>query len=218
MTSKKFKPSGIGKASAATHIISTAEQCDVEAKEKEQDASKLEEQLDELAAALLVLKSTLQQIEEGNSRFLQANKNFEIVLEKYEDIVSQSKDFVKEVTQIGVTSHISDESMKAMGHLLTSHFKVFIETLEGSKSVFSRELRNITDDYLLRQKDVHQAFLADEKQELSSFCKNLTGTISKSGFWCSERVFYRLVYIFMPCLVFTIMMLCLIFAGHIHIG
>ena len=162
MTSKKFKPSGIGKASAATHIIPTAEQSDVENKEKEQDASKLEGQLDELAAALLVMKSTLQQIEEGSHRFQNVNSNFAENLKKYEYIVDEAKKVVGQVTQMTVTSHISQKSQDSIGRLLTAYCNLIaseriklVEEQQKGINNFVEQTKAQYDDLLTKLDDRH---------------------------------------------------------------
>lgn len=212
MTSKKFKPSGIGKASAATHIIPTAEQSDVENKEKEQDASKLEGQLDELAAALLVMKSTLQQIDEDSHRFLSANNGLTESLKKYEYIVDEAKKVVGQVTQMTVTSHISQESQEAIGRLLTAYCNL----IASERMKLAEEQQKGINSFVEQTKALYDDFLTKLDEQLTAHGKKLKGILDRYGFWCNTKVLAWLLGLFGFCLCFTITAITLLFSGNLQ--
>ena len=99
--------------------------------EKEKDVqdktASLDKFLEELSADLLVMKNAVSLIDEGNHRFKKANEDFGNVLNKYENIIKESKQFVDDVTRIGITSNISEESMKEVGTIFDDHYKLLLD-------------------------------------------------------------------------------------------
>lgn len=184
MTNKKFKPSGIGKAIAPIPANSTSGQNVVETKEKEQDASKLEGQLDELAAALLVMKSALQQIDEDSHRFQSANNGLTESLKKYEYIVDEAKKVVGQVTQITVTSHISQESQDSIGRLLTAYCNL----IASERIKLVEEQQKGINSFVEQTKAQYDDFLTKLDKQLTAHNKKQKSILDRYVFWCNTKV------------------------------
>ena len=125
--------------------------------EKEKDVqdktASLDKFLEELSADLLVMKNAVSLIDEGNHHFKKANEDFGNVLNKYENIIKESKQFVDDVTRIGITSNISEESMKEVGKIFDDHYKLLLDF----RKELSEELRFRIDDFLDREKQKHRS-------------------------------------------------------------
>ena len=178
--------------------------------EKEKDVqdktASLDKFLEELSADLLVMKNAVSLIDEGNHRFKKANEDFGNVLDKYENIIKESKQFVDDVTRIGITSNISEESMKEVGTIFDDHYKLLLDF----RKELSEELRFRIDDFLDREKDT------ETQKQLANFNEDLSKVLSHSGFWCTSKVFAWLLGIFGFCLFVTFMTIALLIAGNLQ--
>ena len=177
--------------------------------EKEKDVqdktASLDKFLEELSTDLLVMKNAVSLIGEGNHRFKKANEDFGNVLNKYENIIKESKKFVDDVTRIGITSNISEESMKEVGTIFDDHYKLLLDF----RKELSEELRFRIDDFLDREKETAQ-------KQLANFNEGLSKVLSHSGFWCTSKVFAWLLGIFGFCLFVTFMTIALLIAGNLQ--
>lgn len=212
MTNKKFKPSGIGKVIAPTPANSTSELNNAENIEKEQDASQHDRQLDELAAALLVMKNTLQQIDEGSHRFQSANNGLAESLKKYEYIVDEAKKVVEQVTQMTVTSHISQESQDSIGRLLTAYCNL----IASERMKLAEEQQKGINSFVEQTKVLYDDFLTKLDEQLTAHGKKLKGILDRYGFWCNTKVLAWLLGLFGFCLCFTITAITLLFSGNLQ--
>ena len=183
--------------------------------EKEKDlqdrTANLDKFLEELSADLLVMKNAVSLIDEGNHRFKKANEDFGNVLNKYENIIKESKQFVDDVTRIGITSNISEESMKEVGTIFDDHYKLLLDF----RKELSEELRFRIDDFVDREKETAGNFATETQKQLANFNEDLSGTLSHSGFWCTSKVFAWLLGIFGFCLFVTFMTIALLIAGNL---
>ena len=184
--------------------------------EKEKDVqdrtASLDKFLEELSTDLLVMKNAVSLIDEGNHRFKKANEDFGNVLNKYENIIKESKQFVDDVTRIGITSNISEESMKEVGTIFDDHYKLLLDF----RKELSEELRFRIDDFLDREKETAGNFATETQKLLANFNEDLSRTLSHSGFWCTSKVFAWLLGIFGFCLFVTFMTIALLIAGNLQ--
>ena len=134
------------------------------------------------------------------------------VLNRYENIIKESKQFVDDVTRIGITSNISEESMKEVGTIFDDHYKLLLDF----RKELSEELRFRIDDFLDREKETAGNFATETQKQLANFNKDLSKVLSHSGFWCTSKVFAWLLGIFGFCLFVTFMTIALLIAGNLQ--
>ena len=169
--------------------------------EKEKDlqdrTANLDKFLEELSADLLVMKNAVSLIDEGNHRFKKANEDFGNVLNKYENIIKESKQFVDDVE---------------VGTIFDDHYKLLLDF----RKELSEELRFRIDDFVDREKETAGNFATETQKQLANFNEDLSGTLSHSGFWCTSKVFAWLLGIFGFCLFVTFMTIALLIAGNLQ--
>ena len=161
-------------------------------KEVQQKVVTLDELLNSIVSESLVMKDMLRQIDETKRSLEVTYKNIDSTKEKYENLLAQLKEIPKEVSEMTVTSKVSQESMTQMTNIFSSHYSLLLK--------FRKDL---SDDLIKHQTD---------------FNNKLSGVLSHSGFWCTDRIFRWMVVIFMPSLVISIMGFTLLLSGHIHIN
>ena len=114
-------------------------------KEVQQNVVTLDELLNSIVAESLVMKDMLRQINETKRSLDITYKNFDSTKEKYENLLAQLKEIPKEVSEMTVTSKVSQESMTKMTNIFSSHYSLLLK--------FRKDL---SDDLIKHQTDFNK--------------------------------------------------------------
>lgn len=216
LSSRFFKPSGISKAGARTPP-SPNDQQEVkqeynrhEAESQDDDAC-IKPQCENLTPSICALKRTVLQIGDCSRRYERNNEDFDATLKRYESIVEQSRNFMDDVKRMELTTRVSQVSIDIMGKLLTN----FCMNVQHEREELEQHQENAINNFVAQLKERQDVFLNKQDEQLAAYNRKLKRTLDSYGFWCSAKVFYWLLGIFLFLFLFMVLVIVLFWAGNL---